>query len=101
MTEPVEILNRRNEIKDCVAISDMENAIKRLIDFTRDFYMEFEDEVILISMEFYDLNEELRRDLVEYDTGKRHKRKIAFRVLETLKVIMTQLINDENKTLSN
>lgn len=50
----------------------------------RDFWPSMEDEAVLISMEFYDLEKEERLDLVERKDAKMTKRQIAFKILTTL-----------------
>lgn len=80
-----DILGRRDEIKDFLAASEMEKALKRLIDFIRDFCPDREDEVILLSMDYHELEKELRMELVAYQDGKVIRRKLAFRMLGTLK----------------
>ena len=79
-----DILGRRNEIKDCIAAADMENAVKRLIDFVRDFYISMEDEVILLCMEYSELAKEERMRLEQREDIKLTKRQIAYRVLVIL-----------------
>jgi len=88
---PNDILSRRNQIKDCIANARLGKAIKHLIDFVRDINMELEDDVILISMEFSELENELRNELLRYEEGKLAKRKIAHRILQTLKVVIEDL----------
>lgn len=86
-----DILARRNEIKDCIAAADMERAVKRLIDFVREFQAEMEDEVIILSMDFYELTKEERLDIIPYETAKLSKRKIAHRILLTLNTALNKL----------
>ena len=62
----------------------MESAVKRLIDFVRDFHISMEDEAILLSMEFYELAREERMRMEQREDLKLTKRQIAFRVLATL-----------------
>ena len=79
-----DILGRRNEIKDCIAAADMDNAVKRLIDFVRDFQISMEDEVILLCMEYSELVKEERLRLEQREDIKITKRQIAYRILMTL-----------------
>lgn len=69
----------------------MEQALKRLIDFIRDFSPKMEDEAILLSMEYYDLEKEIRMDIISYDNGKLTRRKLAVRMLGTLKAAMQKI----------
>ncbi|NUO02657.1 MAG: hypothetical protein HUU01_18780 [Saprospiraceae bacterium] len=84
MIPPNDILGRRNEIKDCVAAADMDKAVRRLIDFVRDFIEEMEDEAVLLSMDFYTLKQEERMATVKQDDLRLVRRQIAQRVLLTL-----------------
>ncbi|MBK7873544.1 MAG: hypothetical protein IPJ74_24205 [Saprospiraceae bacterium] len=86
-----DILARRNEIKDCIAAADMERAVKRLIDFVREFQAGMEDEVIILSMDYYELSKEERLDIIPYETAKQSKRKIAHRILLTLNSTLSKL----------
>lgn len=65
---PNDILGRRNEIKDCLAAADMAKAVKRLIDFMREFQPDIEDEVILLSMDFHDLKMTLNSTMKQLET---------------------------------
>ena len=88
MIDSTDILGRKNEIKDCIAAAQLEAALKRLIDFARDFSSissTMEDEVILLSMEYYDLMKEERMEILAYEDAKMSKRKLASRMLNTLK----------------
>jgi len=91
LVAPNDILGRRNEIKDCLAAADMAKAVKRLIDFMREFQPNIEDEVILLSMDFHDLNREMRMELIPRDEARRTRRQIAYRILMTLNSTMQQL----------
>ncbi len=83
-----DILGHRDEVKNHIASSEIEKALKRLIDFIRNYCPNMEDEVILLSMDYYDLEKELRMEIVSYENGKLTRRKIAFRMLNTLKSAM-------------
>ncbi len=86
-----DILARRNEIKDCIAAADMERAVKRLIDFARDFCAEEEDNVLIISMEFYYLLKKEKMGVVNNDDELLNKRRIAVKILNTLSMMTSNL----------
>ena len=88
---PNDILNRRNEIKDFVAAGNVEKAIKRLIDFAREFYREAEDAVVLLSMEFSDLKKDINMGQLEGKEARLVKRQIAARLLGNLNEVMNNL----------
>lgn len=58
--------------------------MKRLIDFVRDYCEAMEDEVVILSMEYYDMEKEERMEILTYEDAKRTKRKLALRMLQTL-----------------
>ncbi|MCB0530797.1 MAG: hypothetical protein H6574_10905 [Lewinellaceae bacterium] len=91
MIPPNDILGRRNEIKDCIAADAVADAVRRLIDFMRDFQPFMEDEAVLISMDFTELEKETRQELVERQEAKRNKRQIAHRILTTLNTACSKL----------
>ena len=61
-----DILGRRNEIKDCIAAADMDNAVKRLIDFTREFIPEMENDALLLSRKYNEIERNERLALVDF-----------------------------------
>lgn len=93
MIQPTDILSRRNEIKDCLAFSEMEKAIKRLMDFVRDFCEEAEDDVILISRRYYDLKKRDRLKTIEYEEIRDSEVKIAKEILEILRLVVQKMGN--------
>ena len=62
----------------------MDMAVRRLIDFVRDFVAEMENDVLVLSMEFNMLKKEERTAIVKQDDVRFERRQIAHRVLLTL-----------------
>ncbi|MBK8965493.1 MAG: hypothetical protein R3D58_21260 [Saprospiraceae bacterium] len=91
MISPNEILDRRNEIKDCIAADAVADAVRRLIDFMRDFHANMEDEAIMISMDFTELEKETQRAIVDRQEAKVNKRQIANRILSALNTAWSKL----------
>lgn len=84
MIDSTDIIGRKNQIKDFVAAARLEEALKHLMDFIRDFCDTMEDEAVILSMDYYELLKEERLEIVPYDDAKRTKRKLAYRMLQTL-----------------
>lgn len=62
----------------------MDKAVRRLIDFVRDFIADMEDEAVLLSMDFYSLKQEERQAILKQDDARLVRRQIAQRILLTL-----------------
>ena len=86
-----DILSRRNEIKDFVAAGNVEKAIKRFIDFVRDFYEEAGNNIVLLSMDFSSIKKEINLGTIKPDDARFEIRKIALRVLTNLDEVMANL----------
>jgi len=86
-----DILGRRNEIKDCIAADNMDEAMRRLIDFIRDFFESMEDEVLLLSRDYHAVLKMERMRLEPIEQIERLKGHIANRVLATLKAALHQI----------
>lgn len=91
MVAPNDILARRNEIKDCLATAQLEKAIKRMIDFVRDFHEEAEDEIVLLSMDYYDLRQDIKLGVVKREDARLDKRQLVNRLLMSLKDIFERI----------
>lgn len=81
---PPEISGFRNEIKDLFAIAKYEEAMKRLIDFARNYCPEKEDEAVMISQDFYELLRDIQFNFIEIKDAKLAKKQITLRALSTL-----------------
>ncbi|MCB9352267.1 MAG: ABC transporter ATP-binding protein [Lewinellaceae bacterium] len=92
-----DILGRRNEVKDYVAASDIENAVRRLIDFMRDFIPEMENDALLLSRKFTDLERNERLALLDYKDTEITKGQISNGILKTLDIAYSKLIEQAAK----
>lgn len=85
MIEPNDILSRKNEIKGYVAIAKLDLAVKRCIDFFRDFDIDEDDEALLLSTSLYLIyNEEKIGQITSQDAIVR-KQQVAARILKLTK----------------
>lgn len=87
MIAPNDIVERRNEIKHFVATAKLEQALKRCIDFFRDFNQEDDDDAILISTAYYLVLNEEKSGLITPDEAITKKQQVARRILQTIKDI--------------
>lgn len=55
MTDPLDLIARRNEIKDALASAQYERALKRLIDFLEDFAPAYQPQALDLSEQYYAL----------------------------------------------
>ena len=94
-----EILNRVEEIKDHIASSELEKALKRLIDLVRDYNPQKQDEVILLSMRFYGLEKEILAGAISSEESKRVKNNIGFQMLAFIDSISKEI--SETEKLAN
>lgn len=79
------VLERQREIKDLVAAADLDNAIKRLLDFTTDFCGDKEEkEALLISDSFHVLEGKRRQNGIATDDYAIQRSAITSRLLDIL-----------------
>ncbi len=79
-----DISGRRNEIKDFLAAADLDNAVKRLIDFLRDFLPELENDALLLSRKYSDIERNERLGLLDYQAIEIAKNQVGNGMLKTL-----------------
>lgn len=93
MSTPNDIKLRSEEIQTLVATNDIKPAIKRLMDFARDFSKDDRhlDEVIVLSAEYHDLETARRRENIDYQTATKEKRKLLFTAFELMRTIIQDL----------
>ena len=89
-----EITSLRNEIKDEFSVLNHKVAIKRLIDFVRNYCPAKETEAIMISQDFYDIERDLQFNFIEAKEAKNAKKQITLRALITLESAWNEGSND-------
>lgn len=69
----------------------MADAVRRLIDFMREFQENMLDDALLISMEYTELEQESRLNSIPLQERLRSKVQLARRLLETLNTACSKL----------
>lgn len=85
MNPPNDIFHqRREEIKNHVATANFDSAVKRLIDFVRDYCADHETTALLISSTYYVVYQSELQGVLEFKEVLKEKNGIALRILNTL-----------------
>lgn len=94
MPEPNDIGKRYQEIQFLVAEDNVPQAVKRLMDFIRDFSDDTEclNEVIVISSSYHELKKEYRKGVVPFEQYEQRRNRILFWMLG--------LLDDEQQKLA-
>ena len=61
------------------------------MDFIKDFDDQYQDDVILISMDYYDWKEEKESGDTDRSQIKMEKRRLAARILDTMRYVLEKL----------
>jgi hypothetical protein len=85
LIEANDILSRKNEIKGYVATAKLDLAVKRCIDFYRDFGIEEDDEAVLLSMRFHEILKNEKMGLWTEDIVTTKKTQVARSVLAMIR----------------
>ncbi|HLP96363.1 MAG TPA: hypothetical protein VK168_20110 [Saprospiraceae bacterium] len=80
-------MERKSEIKHFVATAKLEEAVRRCIDFYRDFNNQDDDAAILVSTTYYLILIEEKSGLITSEQALVRKQQIAARILNILKEI--------------
>ena len=92
-----DVAQRKSEIYHLVSSDNLPEAVKRLIDFIRDFSMNEEllIDTILISRELYDLKKAEMIGQIDWSYANSYKGRIAMRILK----LVDQTIGSLSKNL--
>ena len=85
MIEPNDIISRKDEIKGFVATAKLELAVKRCMDFYRDFSIDEDDDAVLLSMRFHEIIKGEKTGLITDDVAMVKKTQIAKSILTMIK----------------
>ena len=85
MITPNDILERRSEIKHFVATAKLDLAVKRCIDFYRDFNNLDDDDAILVSTSYYLILTEEQKGLITAEAARVQKQQVARRILQIIR----------------
>ena len=93
MIEPNDIGKRSQEIHLLVAEDNVPQAVKRLMDFIRDFSEDNErlKEVTVISASYHRLEKLERRGTLSFEKTEQQRNTILFRMLDLLHSVQEQL----------
>jgi hypothetical protein len=86
-----DIQARRFEVQMLIAEDNIKEAVKRLMDFVRDFADEDSDclnEVIVISSNFNRLEKAERRGTLSYDEAAQRRDKLLYQALDLIKEVI-------------
>lgn len=85
LIEPNDIISRKDEIKGFVATAKLELAVKRCMDFYRDFGIDEDDDAVLLSTTLYIIiDNEKKGQLTQQDVAVQ-KQQVARRILQIIK----------------
>ena len=81
------------EIQDCIAQANLDLAVKRLIDYVREYSKnpDLEDSVYLISMSYRGLENELLMDTVSSVEARKTRSQIGARILKTIRIVKQEI----------
>ncbi len=88
----IDIPSRRQQIKDYIAAANIESALKRLIDFTRDFCPERENEIILTTSRYSNLKQDLRSNKITSIQASTEQTRITESILTTIDEIYEDIL---------
>jgi len=88
----IDIPYRRQQIKDYIAAANIESALKRLIDFARDFYPERENEIILATSRYFQLQQNLRSNKITSSQASTEQTRITESILTTIDEIYEEIL---------
>ena len=90
MIEPHDIEHRCDEIRDLIAGNDVLSALKKLMDFVRDFSNDrgHLDEATVISMDFRQIEAARRREELDFEAANVSRKKLVFKMLGLMHAIV-------------
>lgn len=93
MTAPNDIGKRTDEIRDLIFNDKVTQAVKRMMDFVRDFSGDKGDlrEVIVISASYHRLEKAERRGTLHFEDLEERRTKLLFQALELIDGIVEEL----------
>lgn len=90
MIESSDIVRRSDEIRELIANNEGIEAVKKLMDFVRDFSENRRhlDEVTVISADLRQLESELRRERIKFAAARKIRNSIIFSSLELMSTVV-------------
>ena len=95
MVEPHSIGGRKQEIRDLVANGEVGEAIRKLMDFVRDFSRNEDhlDEITVVSADHRALEAENRRNPMPYSRLAKERQKIVYKALALMRVVADEMVS--------
>ena len=93
MIAPNDITNRIDEVQTSIAADDILSAIKKLMDYVRDFSenRDYLNEVIVISGNFFKLDKELRRQVIDYNEHTKVRNGLMYQMLDLVDSVQNDI----------
>ena len=88
----------KDQIKQLVALGNLEEAVKLLIDFTTEFCPTVANEAILISSRFSFLGQNVRKGLITEEEAEKQKNQITSHLLVFLDESVNQIAKENKNT---
>lgn len=96
-----DIPGRQKEIKQLVALGNLEEAVKRLLDFTSDLCPSLENEALSISGSYNNLEQEKRKGTLPFEQAEQQRNIITGQLLglldEGIKQLKSGIIKEEEQ----
>lgn len=94
MNDSHDFAHRSSEVRNLVANAHMDTAIRKAMDLVRDFAgREHLDEVTVVSMTFWEIENGHRRDELDFDAATQRKKKLALQLLGLVGAVEAQLVD--------
>lgn len=101
MIAPNDISKRMDEIQNLIASDNIQGAVKKLMDFVRDFTQDHEylHEVIVISANIKKLDTELRRRIINSEEHTKKRNELLYQMLELTNAVQNDIVVKESLTV--
>lgn len=92
--EPNDILKRAEQIEDLISSNRLEQAIKRLLDFVRDFANDsfYKKQVILLSANIIEMKNNQMNNILSYETICLERNRLIMSMLGLVEQITEQTV---------
>ena len=89
MNESHDVVRRSLEIRALVANNEVSVAIKKAMDFARDFSKRYEhlDDSYIMSMEWREIDERDRREQLDFEQASAARKKLARQLLGLIRAV--------------
>lgn len=90
MIEAHDIEQRSHEIRELIASNDVLGALKKLMDFVRDFSSDrgHLDEATVVSMDFRQIEAARRREELDFEAANSSRKKLVFKILGLMHAVV-------------